>query len=166
MATRVRQGHLTTREAGRLYGLKPDTVRRYVRLLNEGYLAKPGRGRRRSLPAWRAAQWARRVSQGDVTVSEAARLAGVALETMRRYVAEFGGPQPPRRREPEPLEVIEWLPEAFERSGMSRTELAKRMGWGRATGNVARLLEHRRCRYSTALRLVEALGLDPVDVGL
>jgi hypothetical protein len=65
--------------------------------------------------------------------------------------------------------------EAFERSGMSLTELARRMGWSRPDQPKAgRVLgyhrDHGRYRqklcHHTAVALCEALNVDPVDVGL
>ena len=67
--------------------------------------------------------------------------------------------------------------EAFENSGMSKKELARRMGWfyrkgGRIEptpdgGRAHKTLYHyRRVRRHTAEKLMEALHLDPMDCGL
>jgi hypothetical protein len=65
--------------------------------------------------------------------------------------------------------------EAFEQSGLSLSEIARRCGWtrvdqpraGRALGFHRDHGEYRqRLRYETAVALMEALDLDPIDVGL
>lgn len=61
---------------------------------------------------------------------------------------------------------IAWFPDAFKDSGMTDAQLSRRMGWGGSTSNVKRLLASEHCRYATALKLLEALNLDPVDVGM
>lgn len=68
-----------------------------------------------------------------------------------------------------PCEVLE---EAFEKSGLSLTQLARRMGYFRQipnTEHAQRVLGRRGqqyVRYDTALKFCEALGLDPVDLDL
>lgn len=78
------------------------------------------------------------------------------------------------------------LREAFQRSGKSPADVARELGWtthkGDADGpRVKRALGLRpytaggrpgetfmrkRCSYDTAVRLAEAIGVDPADVGL
>jgi hypothetical protein len=80
------------------------------------------------------------------------------------------------------------LREAFERNGLTSTEVARELGWYETTpkkvrldtGRVRRTLGLRseqtranrgkgyrqHVRYETALKLARAMGVDPVDVGL
>ncbi len=63
---------------------------------------------------------------------------------------------------------------AWERSGISKYELATRLGWfyfrhGRHrpdTGRVIKTFGYEKIRRDTADALMEALHLDPMDVGL
>lgn len=64
--------------------------------------------------------------------------------------------------------------EAFERSGLTLTEVARRLGWTRPDQpRIGRALgyhrDHGRLRqqvtYETAVQLCRAIGIDPVDVG-
>lgn len=59
---------------------------------------------------------------------------------------------------------------AFERSGVSLSEVALRMGLisrGKPdTSRLQRLLRQRSVELCTAVRVLDALGLDPVEVGL
>lgn len=81
------------------------------------------------------------------------------------------------------------LRDAFERSGITSIELAKRLGWftggndpkpdgsrvvrtlgikpsGKGSKPVTRSLEDKMVSYDNAVLLADALGLDPVDVGV
>lgn len=77
------------------------------------------------------------------------------------------------------------LREAFERSGLSASEVARRAGYGhgdrandaavkaalglkrcKVRGKDLRWTIQKRMREDTALRFLEALSLDPVDIGL
>ncbi len=76
---------------------------------------------------------------------------------------------------------IDALKKAFERSGMTKVELATKMGWMRPNiDRVNRTLGYRPdsntrgvrrqprtyVSYAMAVRLCDALGADPVDVGV
>ena len=75
---------------------------------------------------------------------------------------------------------VDGLREAFERSGLTSGELARRLGWTKPDGyRVYRQLgltahhthrgrvEYRQTMsYRRALEIAQALGVDPVDVGL
>ena len=74
---------------------------------------------------------------------------------------------------------VDGLREAFERSGLTSGELARRLGWTKPDGyRVYRQLgltpHHSRghvefrqtMSYDRALEIANALGVDPVDVGL
>jgi hypothetical protein len=69
--------------------------------------------------------------------------------------------------------------EAFERSGLSLSEVAKNLGWVTQVPDVGRVSvmlglkpdpkykrPHVTMRHDNALKLCEAMGLDPVDLGL
>ena len=71
--------------------------------------------------------------------------------------------------------------EAFERSGVSASELALRLGWLRPdsarvsrqlgiafdrNGHGSPIRNRGMMSYERALEICEALGIDPVDVGL
>jgi hypothetical protein len=70
------------------------------------------------------------------------------------------------------------LEEAFHESGLSHSELARRLAWTHPdTQRVKRALGTKRdprtksevrlaVRYETAVKLIRAMGLDPVDYGL
>lgn len=75
-----------------------------------------------------------------------------------------------------PCEVLQ---EVLERSGVSRTELARRLGWYKTVPNVPRInvalglapnsgtrKRQRGVRYSTAARICEALGASPFELGI
>lgn len=68
---------------------------------------------------------------------------------------------------------------AFEESGMSYCELARRLGWYRTIPDASKLKQvlgvtrwkrdrphQKRVHYETALALCRALDMDPVDFGL
>jgi hypothetical protein len=70
---------------------------------------------------------------------------------------------------------IEPFREAFERSGLTITEVARRLGWTRPdqdrAGKALGLHRdhgtyHSKLCYSTAMELCKALGVDPIDVGM
>ena len=65
------------------------------------------------------------------------------------------------------------LRKAFERSGMSKCQLARRLGWMKIVPNIYRLdlcLGYRgnqkTVRYETAVQLCEAMNADPYDIGV
>ena len=75
-----------------------------------------------------------------------------------------------------PVEVVR---DAFERSGISAAELARRLGWTRPDGTRVQrqlgLIDNRRSRGSRAARratmttgraieIIEAIGADPADI--
>lgn len=65
-----------------------------------------------------------------------------------------------------PVAVIQ---EAFTKSGLSQREVARRMGYVKTiadTAPVRRMLGQESVRYETAVRFAEALGVDPVDLGV
>lgn len=73
---------------------------------------------------------------------------------------------------------VEKVREAFERSGLSKCELARRMGWMKVVPNIHRVSQalgqerdstgkkRQRLTYALAARLVEAMGVSPFDVGI
>jgi plasmid maintenance system antidote protein VapI len=68
--------------------------------------------------------------------------------------------------------------EAFQRSGLSKSELARRMGWMRCKPDIHRVSAvlgqesdgagylRRRLSYDLAVRLVKAMGASPFDAGV
>lgn len=70
------------------------------------------------------------------------------------------------------------LRDAFQRSGLSKSELCRRLGWATLARNRADtsrldralgLVQRSRsdaARYDTALAIVQGCGFDPVDYGL
>jgi hypothetical protein len=75
-----------------------------------------------------------------------------------------------------PTDVVR---EAFERSGLTLSQVAKNLGWvtqvpdvGRVSVMIGRKPDpkykrpHATMRYDSALKLCEAMGYDPVDLGL
>lgn len=73
------------------------------------------------------------------------------------------------------------LREAFMRSPLSQSELARRLGWMRVTPDYVRVRRalglkrdnagapsrwRREIDYDTAVSMCRAMGVDPVDVGL
>jgi len=66
------------------------------------------------------------------------------------------------------------LREAFEASGLTKHELARRLGWWRTVPNMRRVSQilgvgcpkQTTVTYDTALEVCKALDLDPVDMGL
>lgn len=91
-------------------------------------------------------------------------------------------PKAQRSRKPEipgPGEIpVEKLQAAFRKSGLSKCEVARRLGWMKHIPNVHRLNEtlglepsttgkkRKRVTYQTALRLCEALGASPIEMGI
>lgn len=61
---------------------------------------------------------------------------------------------------------VPWLVERYERGDFTVTGLSKLAGYGSNTSNINRVLKNGRCKYATAVKLVRALGIDPVDVGV
>lgn len=70
--------------------------------------------------------------------------------------------------------VVEVAPlrDAFLRSGRSAAEVATALDWRRLKRpgfdghRVRRYLSRERCDYATAVRLAEAIGVDPFEVGV
>jgi hypothetical protein len=70
------------------------------------------------------------------------------------------------------------LSEAFKRSGLSKGELARRMGWLKKKADVHRVSQvlgmekdsagnlRRRVTYRTAVRLCKAMNASPIELGI
>lgn len=73
---------------------------------------------------------------------------------------------------------VEKLLRAFNKSGLSKSELARRMGWERVKPDVHRVNQYlgmeagsngekrKRLTYKVALRLCEAMNADPFECGV
>ncbi len=73
---------------------------------------------------------------------------------------------------------VQKLQAAFKRSGLSKSELARRMGWERRRPDVHRVNQYlgmedsssgqkrKRVTYHVALRLCRAMNIDPFECGV
>lgn len=94
----------------------------------------------------------------EISPARIAKDLGVHINTVRTHAPD--------------MILVKPVLEAFELSGMTESQVARGLGWaGNRKGTpdssrVKRHLQRKKIHYGLAVRMILAMGVDPVEVGL